>query len=56
MGMNELNLRTSLNQSRQNFGDEDFESVSTRASDELYLVCKTYCMMVETFYNPLLHP
>jgi hypothetical protein len=27
--------------------------MSTRASDELYLIIKTYCKMVELFYLPV---
>ncbi len=30
------------------------QTMSTRASDELYLIIRNYCKLVETFYFPVI--
>jgi hypothetical protein len=35
-------------------GETKIKSVSINAADELYNIIKTLCLMVETFYKPLL--
>lgn len=32
--------------------EENLESMGIRASDELYLVMRSYCLMIEFFYQP----